>query len=310
MGGIIILGDNMKKNKRNLLISVVLVLLLIVFIGVLVNYQRVEKRDNDSMKELILSQASLCETNPEESTIDCSRKDEYLSNIEKLTNIEHSVPEMMDTLFKENILIYFVIVFPIIICGLSVYNYQFILKKKASLENKNYKKTIKSNIKSSYSFAMIIPCFIVLVMIILSACFKGNYSVPEYFTNKGNYYLYFVVMAISALLTGLYYVNLAYIASYKYRNLLFNLVLSLVLFLAVEMLFPVIIEVFINQYLKISIPYRSFYTLELFKAATEQYSIYSVLIASIFYFLSSSLVVYLLYKNKQKYLTVNKKKLG
>ena len=282
----------MKKNDKVKIVIGLVLLLTIIGMSLLIN-TRIERREAlAKYKEKTLIQIEKCNKNESDVTIDCSRIDkiqEHLEDCEKEEGNE-SVPYMYEEYFSPNIIKNSLLIMVLVIGGLSVFNLSKLKNNKQKL----------SSLKQNYIYSLILPCFALLSFIIVAIMYKGNFSLNDV-NFKGNYFLYIITILISSLLFGLYYVNLAYIAFYKYKNYIVNFIIFAVLFVLIETMFPyLIIEVFLNYYLKLNIPFDAFYTSQVFGWMPTNFSYLWYLVSGLFYFLTTYLIVNSLYSKKKK----------
>lgn len=289
---IIKLGDSMKKNDKVKIVIVLVLLLTIMGMSLLIN-TRIERRESFAKsKEKTLIQIEKCNKNESDVTIDCSRVDKIQEQLEASEKEEgnESVPYMYVQYFSPNIMQYSLLIMALIIGGLSVFNLSKLKNNKQKL----------SSLKQNYIYSLILPCFALLSFIIIAIMYKGNFTLNDV-NFKGNYFLYIITILISSLLFGLYYVNLAYIAFYKYKNYIVNFIIFAVIFVLIEIMFPYFIEVFLHYYLKLNIPFDAFYTSQVFIRIPTNFSYLWYLVSGLFYFLTTYLIVNSLYsKNKKR----------
>ncbi len=282
----------MKKNDKVKIVIGLVLLLTIMGMSLLIN-TRIESRESFAKnKEQTLIQIEKCNKNESDVTIDCSRVDKIQEQLEISEKEEgnESVPYMYEQYFSPNIMQYSLLIMALVIGGLSVFNLSKLKNNKQKL----------SSLKQNYIYSLILPCFALLSFILIAIMYKGNFSLNDV-SFKGNYFLYIITILISSLLFGLYYVNFAYIAFYKYKNYIVNFIIFAVLFILIETMFPyLIIEVFLHYYLKLNIPFNAFYTSQVFIGIPTNFSYLWYLVSGLFYFLTSFLIVNSLYSKKTK----------
>ena len=299
------------KKRIFLRFFLVIIFLTSIFTVVLYTYH---KNDVIYWKDFYSSEIKRCSDIYDFSDESCKNINQYKESLADINNFSHSVPVMFDYLFSTKEVLQIVpLLIAILIGGISVIDFSSKIKSKSfkqDIDRECYKKFMISNILGSYIYSLIIPLFIIIVIGILSIYCNGNFSNPdafwtEYVVIKEKYVYYFFIMIVSSLFIGLYYINLAFISFYKYKKFLLNLLLFFILFISLETILPVIIELLDFYTINTIFPSYSLSTSTLFNYSTYEYDILFFLMSSVMHFLVSFIILVFIYKSKERFFITN-----
>lgn len=181
---------------------------------------------------------------------------------------------------------------------------------KNCLTRMNYKKYIKKHYLNALTKSLILPLFVILLF--LSSCILTNgfsfgsggelyntiLSMPDYkfISNVG---LFLLTYIINITLHSILYVNIGLLYCKKYSNILVNIILSYLSFI----ILAIIMEVFIgNLLLSVALNIKNVTdSLNLFNiwVYSNTISLSFTIIYSFCLVLISTIIVYLIYKNKE-----------
>lgn len=176
------------------------------------------------------------------------------------------------------------------------------------LTRENYKQMKKDIVLKSYKSALILPT-IYIIIIVFSLIYCKGFNIDSYyalmptkelFNEIINPYLYIIVLIFKALLTGLIYVNIALIVARKNHNFYLSTLLSYILFIAIEIFLEALVGYIIfGKLLHIDSMMIYFNIMNIFSMNLSKGYI-AVFIPLIILFLISSIVLALVYKNKEE----------
>lgn len=182
----------------------------------------------------------------------------------------------------------------LILTVLSLWQLNKIFKSKYLyyyVQRRDYKSFIKSMLKSAYKYALVIPFVVVLIFLLsltlsthganeltramrLATFDKVHYDTP----------FFLIFYTIYMINMWLFYINIGLFVESKNRRLVFNVIEVLVIYFLLEMIlenYPIYFWVF-----------------DIYNPT--QYSIFVYLLVSVIYFVTSLILVLIVYKNKEK----------
>lgn len=205
---------------------------------------------------------------------------------------------------------------------ISILNIYKIVKSrifKYYLYRKSYTNLLKSNYIKSLSYSLIFPLIIIIVLLLISVyCgFKWQYlpGEQEFATHIGGYffsdnimlrercYEYFVIMIISSIFIGIYYINMAYLSFYKTKNFVINGIFLIFIIFFVEVVLSILMGGFISVFTHSFNPYG------LNSAILFVFSDYSLkwdfLLYSILKAFITGILVFYFYCQKERFISNN-----
>lgn len=176
------------------------------------------------------------------------------------------------------------------------------------LTRENYKQMKKNILLKAYKSSLILP-IIYLIIIVFSLIYCRGFNIDSYyalmptkelFNEIINPYIYVIALIFKALLTGLIYVNIALIVARKNHNFYLSSLLSYILFIAIEIFLEALVGYIIfGKLLHIDSMMIYFNIMNIFSMNLSKGYI-AVFIPLIVLFSISTIILSLVYKNKEK----------
>lgn len=191
-----------------------------------------------------------------------------------------------------------------------IYKNKLVREKYSNFIWKHYKKSLKG--------VFILPIFILITFLITCfiSGFKFQYSPGEIelggdvFWSSGNYLRalwipYFSTMIICLLMHSIYYINTAYLFFYKAKNFIINIVGVYLCYLLTQTVVVSILGRIFGKHLKMWEFSLALSDSEIWIFGSEIKHYEYMILTSIIYILISSLLVFLLYRKKERYVISN-----
>lgn len=278
------------KNNRYL----ILIIIVMIFIGIhdFSNVYKSEKRNikmyNDCLKDSTLFY--------------CNSYDESYKEFPG-----SDTPLIMINTLSNEYTLYLPYLFPILIMvAVILDNYKdFKYKRfKEIFQRENYKKYKFRLFLRSYKYCAIYPLFILFIFIL---CYKlsGHFyyrGIGDYFTYDISYLKHFGVFLVIMILNGIFHTilwsNFSLISLRKNMNKYISMVYAIFIFSAFEVFNEIILQnIVCNKILKINGGAFNLFDIFLYE---HNANMYFVIIVSFIYTLLSLIIVYIIYKNKEK----------
>ncbi|MDD2392264.1 MAG: hypothetical protein PHU94_04970 [Bacilli bacterium] len=194
-----------------------------------------------------------------------------------------------------------------------IYNYFNSGMWKNTLIRSDYKKEIRKQIFKTYLYSLVLPLFIIVFLIILSIV-TGNINVintlktnpdvmaigSEHFSTWPTFFLFIFIYLFDIALWGIFYVNIFLIYLRKNLPYLILILLSYLTIVGIGIIAEALVGAFL--YYKCGYSVEIYYSLSLFSSLTltQVYGMWTYFIYGFAYFFVSSLIVYLMYRDKKK----------
>ncbi|MDD2391780.1 MAG: hypothetical protein PHU94_02440 [Bacilli bacterium] len=285
-----------KENKLFLVVFLFLISIgLFSVIRYKINYQNIINNYNEVIKEY----------------------PEYIVSDENLKMVDAF--SIYTDIFLDFPLALLMVIAPLVVIMASTYTfYNFFNSSvwKNHFIRNEYKKEIKKQFKKVYKYALILPIFILLLMVI---CFiiSGNLDIIgtikrdldnvhfglEYFYISNSFELikfikFIFYYFIGLILWSLFYVNVFLIIMRKSIPYAVNVILSYLIIIGID----IILEVFLGSifYFKFGFSNKVIYSLNIFNYWTYQqlYSIDLYMIYTLLFVVITSIIIHFLYKEK------------
>lgn len=297
----------MKKTKFKI-ISFYLLSILVLIIFLLMNI--ISYINND--KKIIKSQR-----NAEEYCLNIDKKDDniikYCELVEHNTNINTDFYSMVYSTFTIGMtpisfIVFLLIVMPSIYC----INYYYANNGfKNMLTRKSYNEIIKKIIIKSYRSVLILP-IVAIICFVISYMYTKNFDFTYAIENGlvgwqsstlENPALFIIMYIIKLTLLSLLYINISLCVCKKHNNFFVSSIISFLVFIAIEALFEIGLNVlFFSTLLKSEIG-NLFNIISVF-SMNDNYGIVYMIIIPFFITLISFIILYFFYRNKENVYTL------
>lgn len=291
----------MKKFiKENALYILSLVLLIIIVISSSINYIKNEE------KRIAYEKSKVDFCNTLDLNLEANKK--YASYCESINDFDKKNDFFstlafggLDGLRKNQLYIFLFIAVPTL-----AYICRYLKSKtiQDDLQNKDNKEMIHTILKKSYKYATIIP-IVVLLAFIISYIYNGNFNyISEYVkcsweeSTMNHPYIFSTLFILRTVFYSIFYVNICLSIARKQHNFIISLILSYLTLFCIQIFFEVILA------LIPSIIFKSEFGLIFTAMGIIDYQdafgviypfLFSIVIAII-----STIIVYYLYKDKEK----------
>lgn len=199
----------------------------------------------------------------------------------------------------------------------AVYNFYIQTKSKiykSELQRKKYKKFIFDNYKESLKAAFILPIFLIITFLITAFITGFNFNVQNIHLNHMEYTTiyykeYYLTMLLVTFMHSIFYINLAYITFYKSKIFSINITLTYLFYLFSQIVIVSIIQYFLSRIIKFKNAAFIFAFEDplIMRFGTDVKIFRYMIYTSFIYIFVSGIIMYLLYKNKERYVIQNDK---
>lgn len=184
---------------------------------------------------------------------------------------------------------------------------------KFELSRKSYSSFMFEHYKESLKSILILPLFLIITFLI--TCFITNFdfnqSANSFFTSKDyisvRWKEYFITMIIVVLFHSQFYINLAYITFYKAKHFVVNILLTYLCYIFSQVVVVFSLQFFLSRVLMIDNSSLIF-SLEdplIMRFGMDVPKFEYMIITSLFYAMFSFVLVYLLYRKKERFVMAN-----
>ena len=302
----------MKKIIKNNWMMIIPLLILIIWyafaLGKFVNWFY-------DGKQIASELYTECQKNSKSNSDICSESKEYLDGFEMPpAPLLYTYIISGDSMENFNIVVIMFVAIP------AIYPFYRDIKGgmyKNKLTREKYMTFFKKHYKNSMKYLIILPLFLIMTFLItcIISKFKLQYQASE-IELFGNFWSsrpygrslwipYFLTMLYATITHSIYYINTAYLMFYKVKNFIVNIVATYLCYLISQIIIMKFLAQLAGKYLKNSDLYFSLLDPELWTFGMNVNNYEQMVIASLFYMLSSTVIVIFLYFNKERFVIIN-----
>ena len=286
----------MKKMKKHWLIILLLILLLIPIINYSNQYVENMKRNNLKQQEFI--------TNCQNGTIENKEFCEKVMEDKEINNDFYAM--MTDVLVFGirfiNPTAFILIVFPTLVNLCRILKRKYILH---ALTRQSYKEFLIDFLKTAYKYIWFLP---LIAIIIISICImntsihpsiSSEYDTSMWYAETIKQPIFFILLYIlNIIIYSFSFINLALMIVRKHHNLIIATILSILVYVGIELFFELMINnLLFGLVFKSELGYL-FNIMNIF-TFSDQFGIPTLLLFSFFMLLLSSIGVYFSYRKKE-----------
>lgn len=286
----------MKKMKKHWLIILLLILLLIPIINYSNQYVENMKRNNLKQQEFI--------TNCQNGTIENKEFCEKVMEDKEINNDFYAM--MTDVLVFGirfiNPTAFILIVFPTLVNLCRILKRKYILH---ALTRQSYKEFLIDFLKTAYKYIWFLP---LIAIIIISICIMNTsihpsisleYDTSMWYAETIKQPIFFILLYIlNIIIYSFSFINLALMIVRKHHNLIIATILSILVYVGIELFFELMINnLLFGLVFKSELGYL-FNIMNIF-TFSDQFGIPTLLLFSFFMLLLSSIGVYFSYRKKE-----------
>lgn len=186
---------------------------------------------------------------------------------------------------------------------------------KNKLTREDYKTFLKKHYKKSLKCLLILPIFVIVAFFItwIISGFRISYSFSDlnqgFFSKKGYlrwlWWPYFSVMLYALVCHSIYYINTAYIMFYKVKNFAINIVATYLCYIVTQTVFVLSICMFFGRVLNLGEFAITLQDPEIWQFGKDVPHFEYMVISSMLYAVLSSVIVFLLYRKKERFIIAN-----
>lgn len=191
---------------------------------------------------------------------------------------------------------------------------------KNKLTRQSYKRYFLNHYKKSLKCILILPIFLLITFFIVCCIskFKFQYQLGEMelwgdtFWSERQYARslwlpYFSTMIFSLMLHSIYYINTAYLIFYKSKNFIVNIIGVYLCYLFTQTTIVTFLGRIFGRYLKMGEFAIALSEPEVWVFGSEINHFEYIIYTSIIYVIVSSLIMFILYHKKERYVTINER---
>lgn len=203
-----------------------------------------------------------------------------------------------------------------------IYNFYLEVKDdsfRIKILKEGYYKYIKRHYLNSLKSLIILPLFFLITFFI--TCIVTNFNFYDYNTlsetiNTSKMYLtsrwkeYYITILFAIFTHGWFYINLTYIAFYKIKNFLYNMIMTFFMYIVSQVIIIYLLQIILSRLFGVRNP-SVIYSLEdpiIMKFGIDVKEFKYIIISSVFYIIISFIIFYLLYRKKERFVKFNEKK--
>lgn len=190
---------------------------------------------------------------------------------------------------------------------------------KNKLTREKYNVFFRKHYRNSLKALWILPIFFLTAFLITCFVthFKFEYIVGEPELGSGEFFWtknasvrylwlpYFITMLFAIIYHSLYYINAAYFMFYKCKNFVINVTATYILYLISQIVIVPILTIPIGKYMKLSELSIALSDVQIWNFGLEIQHYENIIFTSIAYAVISTLCVFLLYRNKERFVISN-----
>lgn len=288
------------KFKENKFIILSFIIMSIILCYSIVSYNK----DFQTVKKAINETINECKVNNiEEREELCA---ETLKEAHEVTpDFYYSIIVISSNMSFISLAVFIIVTFSTLYCVCNIFKSRNIIYR---LTRENYKKFKKRLFIESYKPVLILP-IIFAIIIVFSLIYCKGINTNSYFSDIliDNWdkkiispYLYIITLIIKPLLISIIYINISLIIARKNHKFYLSVILSYLLFIAIEIFLEGVIgNIIFNNLLKIDsmIIYTNLINIFSLNLSKGYIAIYTPLIIIL---IITSIIVYIMYKDKEK----------